>query len=139
MTASLPGIGVSLIEAIGAVGPMALNARSAAPVTAYQATDPTKPALVTLTLTSTANFSLIGGTTNSADVIIGATSAVATGTGMVIGKYSNSITGTIAVGLNMNSAATQTITMALPTGWYFAVRTTSGTVTISSAYDQSVG
>lgn len=115
------------------------TSRTLSLATAYQATDSTKPSFVTINLTSTANFSLIGGTTNSADIVIGSTNAVASGTGTVFGKYANSITGTIAIGLNMNSQSAQTYTIPLPVGWYFAVRQTSGTVTITSAFDQSVG
>lgn len=113
--------------------------RSVSLATAYQATTPDKPGVVTINLTSTANFSLTGGTTNSADILIGATAGVAGGTGTIVGKYSNSVTGTIAVGLNMNSAAAQAFTLALPAGWFFAVRQTSGTVVVTSAYDQVVG
>lgn len=112
------------------------TSRILALATAYQATDNTKPAVVTINLTSTANFSLVGGTTNSADIVIGSTNAVAGGTGTIIGKYSNSVTGTIAVGLNMNSASAVSYTLALPLGWYFAVRQTAGTVSITSAFDQ---
>lgn len=107
--------------------------------TAYQATAPTKPALVTINLTSTANFSLSGGTTNSADIVIGATNDVASGTGTVLNKYSNSVTGTIAVGLNMNSVMASTYSIPLPVGYYFAVRQMAGTVAITSAFDQALG
>lgn len=125
-----------------AVTPFAVgapNSRSLSLATAYQATDNTKPAMVTVNLTSTANFSLSGGTTNSADVVIGSTNAVAVGTGTVVGKYSNSVTGTIAVGLNLNSVAANTYILVLPAGWFFAVRTTAGSVTVTSAFDQSAG
>lgn len=128
--------------ATGAPGVNALGApttRSVSLATAYQATTPAKPAAVTINLTSTANFSISGGTTNSADILIGSTSGVATGTGTIVGKYSNSVTGTIAVGLNMNSAAAQAFTLALPADWFFAVRQTAGTIAVTSAYDQAVG
>lgn len=115
------------------------TSRSLSLATAYQCTDNTKPCVVTINLTSTANFSLTGGTTNSADVVIGPTNAVAGGTGTVIGKYSNSVTGTIAIGLNMNSAAATPITVTIPAGGYLAIRQTAGTVAITSAYDQSTG
>lgn len=110
--------------------------RSLVPATAYQATDKTKAAIVTLNLTSTALLSLTGGQTHSADIVIGATSAVATGTGVAIGKYSSSLTGALTVGLNLSNTGAAPITFALPAGWYFAIRVTSGTVTVTSAYDQ---
>lgn len=115
------------------------NTRTLSLATAYQATDPTKIAIVTITLTSTANFSLSGGTTNSATIFIGPTNGVASGTGTAIDSYSNSVTGTIAIGLNQNSVQTTSYTINLPTGWFIAVKQTSGTVSISSAFDQSVG
>lgn len=129
---------VSDLMASGATTVGSPNARTLSLATAYQATDNTKSAIVTVNITSTANFSLTGGTTNSADIVIGATTAVASGTGTVIGKYSNSVTGTIAVGLNMNSAAASPISFILPAGWYFAIRQTAGTVTITSAFDQAI-
>lgn len=133
-TGATGAAGAAGVNAFGAP-----NSRTLALATAYQATDPTKPAVVTINITSTANFSLSGGTTNSADLLIGATNGVAGGTGTVINKYSNSITGTIAVGLNQNSVMAVSYTIALPVGYYFAVRQTAGTVSITSAFDQSVG
>lgn len=115
------------------------TARTVSLATAYQATNTAKPAIVTINITSTANLSLSGGTTNSADVVIGSTSAVASGTGTVAGKYSNASTGSLTIGLNTNAVAASPMTFNLPTGWYFAVRQTSGTVTITSAFDQAVG
>ena len=113
--------------------------RTVAVGTAYQATTSTKPAFVSVNITSTANFSLIGGTTNTADIVIGPTSAIATTGGTVVGKYSNSVTGTIAIGLNMNSVQAIAFTIPLPVGWYFAIRQTAGTVSITSAFDQALG
>lgn len=132
-----PSRGLNGTAGVNAFGSPA--SRSPSLATAYQATDPTKPAIVTINLTSTANFSLSGGTTNTADVLIGATNGVAGGTGTIICKYANSITGTIAIGLNMNSQAAYTCTANVPIGWYWAIRQTGGTVTITSAFDQSVG
>lgn len=107
--------------------------------TAYQASDPTRPACVTINLNSTASLSLTAGTTNTADVLIGSTSAVAAGTGTIVGRYSNSLTGTLVVGLALNTVSSYTSNLSLPTGWYFAVRQTGGAVTITSAFDQAVG
>jgi hypothetical protein len=114
-------------------------ARTLSLATAYQAANPAKPALVTVNLTSNANISLSGGTTNTADVVIGATNAVASGTGTTIGKYTNSNTGALTVGLNISTVAANPTTFVLPAGWYFAVRQTAGTVSITSAFDQAVG
>lgn len=131
--------------ATGATGTAGVNAfgspnsRTVALATAYQCTDTTKPCVVEVSVTSTANFSLVGGTTNTATLLIGSTNGVASGTGTIIGNYTNSVTGTIAVGLNLNSQSVQTYTLTVPIGWYFAVRQTAGTVSVVSAFDQSVG
>ena len=128
--------------ATGATGPSSIgapNSRSLSLATAYQCTDNTKPCIATVNVTSTANFSLTGGTTNSATVVLGSTNAVASGTGSTLGNYTNSVTGTIAVGLNLNSQSAQTYTIPVPAGWFFAVRQTAGTVSIVSAFDQALG
>lgn len=153
-TASLTGTQsapkLNLGVPVGAAGQPGVNAFSApaartiAAGTAYQATDRTKPAIVTLNLTSTASLTLTGGQTHTADVLIGPTAlsvAPTTGapTGTAIAKYANSNTGGLTVGLAMSTIAGQSATIALPASWFFAVRVTSGTVTITSAFDQAVG
>lgn len=115
------------------------NARTLSLATAYQATDNTKPAVITINLTSTASISLTGGTTNTADVVMGTTTGVASGTGTQICKYANTNTGALTIGLNLSTVSAATCTFALRAGDYFAIRTTAGTVTITSAYDQAVG
>jgi len=116
------------------------TSRTVALATAYQASTTTKPAEVTINLTSTAALSLSGGTTDEADIIIGSTSAVASGMGTVIGKFKNSLTGTLVVGLAVNNAQTCQFKFSLPIGWYFAVRQITGTgVSVVSAFDQVLG
>ncbi len=115
------------------------TSRSLSLGTAYQASDPTKPAFVTITLASTASLTLSGGTSNTAQIVIGSTNAVASGTGSTVGGYANSQTGGVVVGVSLNANSTISETIALPAGWYFAIRQTAGTVSISSAFDQSVG
>lgn len=115
------------------------TARTLSLATAYQATNTAKPAVVTINLSSSAGISIGGGTTNMADIVIGATNGVAGGTGTAIGKYANSNTGTLTIGLNIATVQAGPCTFVLPTGWFFAVRQTAGTITITSAYDQAVG
>lgn len=129
-----PVVPTPFVLAVGAP-----NVRSLALATAYQATDPTKPAIITLNLNSSANISLTGGTVNTADLLMGATAAVASGTGTVSGKYANSNTGTLTIGLNVSTIAGYQGTLIIPTGWYFAIRQTAGTISIVSAFDQSIG
>jgi len=115
------------------------NSRSLSLATAFQATNTAKAAVVTVNLSSTANLTLTTGATNTATIVIGSTNAVASGTGTVIGSYNNSLTGSLVVGINMSTTSTSPITFVLPAGWFFAVRQTSGAVTITSAFDQSIG
>lgn len=122
--------------------PFAIGAptsRSLSLATAYQATDPSMGSVVTVNLSSTAGLTLAGGTSNTADIVIGPTSSVAGGTGNVVGKYANSLTGSLVVGLAVNTTSASPITFTLPAGWYFAVRQTAGSITITSAFDQSAG
>lgn len=137
MWAALSGNVDAAIAACNKIGDPV--ARSLALATAFQATDPTKPAFVTVNLTSVANLTLAVGTTNTADLVIGATSAVASGVGSVLAKYRNSLTGTLIVGLGINTDSGVTIVLPLPAGWFFAIRQTSGTVVITSAFDQALG
>lgn len=114
------------------------NTRSLSLATAYQATNTAVASVVTVNLSSTAALTLGGGTTNTADVVIGSTNAVAGGTGTIIGRYANTLTGTLIVGLAVNTNANSTVTFVLPAGWFFAIRQTAGTVSITSAFDQSI-
>jgi len=115
------------------------NTRTLALATAYQATNPAKPSIWTVNITSDATMSLSGGTTNTANVVIGSTNAVASGTGTAIGKYKNANTGALTIGLSLVQTAMNAITVALPAGWYIAIRQITGTVSIDSAFDQAMG
>lgn len=128
--------------ATGPAGPASIglpNSRTMALNTAYQPTDTTKAAIVNINLTSTANLSLTGGTTNTATVYLGSTNAVASGTGTAICSYSNASTGTLTIGLNTNAVAASTCSFLVPAGWFWAARNSSGTVAITSTFDQALG
>lgn len=115
------------------------NTRTLAQNTAYQCTDPTRSCEFSINLSSAPTLTLAGGSTNTASIIIGPTSAVASGAGTAVGSYSNALTGTVVVGIALNAGSQNTVTVPVPAGYYMAIRTTSGTVTVSSAYDSSVG
>lgn len=105
--------------------------------TAYQATDPTKATFVTINVTSTSSISLSGTSNNEGGIYIGATNAVATGTGSKVGEYKNSLGGALVVGLTVSSSQTQPYSVMLPAGWYWSVRQTVGTgMTIVSCFEQ---
>lgn len=127
---------------IGPAGPSTIgspNTLSVTAGTAYQATNNTKPAHVTVNLTSTASITLAGSTSVIAEVVIGSTSAVASGTGTVIGRHANTYSGAVVIGVSISETITAPIAFVLPAGWYFAVRNISGTATVFSAYDQQLG
>ncbi len=116
------------------------TSRSISLATAYQASDTTAPAVVTINLNSTASLSLSGGTTIIGEVRIGSANTVASGaSGTAVGTYKNSLTGTLTIGLNIQTDNHNNITFLLPAGWYFAVRQTTGSgLTVVSAFDQKV-
>lgn len=105
--------------------------------TAYQALNPLKPAIITITLNATSNATLTVATNNAANILIGSTNAVATGTGTIIGKYNN----TLSLGVLVSTGIANTYTIALPAGWYFAILNANSTtgVTIDSVLDQTIG
>lgn len=115
------------------------TSRTLSVATAYQATTSTKPAVITVNLSSIASLSLTSGTTNTAIIVIGATTGVASGTGTTIGTYTNSLTGSLAIALNVQTQSGQPLTFVLPAGWYFAILQQTGTVTVSTAFDQAMG
>jgi hypothetical protein len=104
--------------------------------TAYQATTPAKPALLTIIMDLAAGIS-IGTVSNTVELIIGSTNAVAGGTGTLADSWRNDLTVTL-ISITINSR--QTLRCNLPANWYFAVRRTVGTgMTVAAAFDQAVG
>ena len=130
--------GANGIDALSVIG--SPTSRSLVLATAYKATAATKPAIVSVTIQSTSSISLTGAVNNEGVILIGSTNAVATGTGTSVGVYKNDLGGGLVVGLNLNMTQAQTTTLALPAGWFFAVRQTTGTgLQIVSAFDQQLG
>ena len=132
--------------ATGPAGPTTVgtpNVRSMSLGNAYQATDTSKPAVVTINLVSLASQALLSVAQASqvGEVIIGSTSAAVTGaTGTKIGVYENTQGGVLVVGLTLTQRVGSTVVFPLPAGWYFGVRQTTGAnLSITSAFDQSLG
>lgn len=88
---------------------------------------------------STAHAGSSAGATNTANILIGTTSAVATGTGTIVDQYENSLTGALIVGLGVNTAANAGCTLVIPAGAFFAVLQTGGSVAVVRAVEQVVG
>lgn len=115
-------------------------ARTLVAGTAYQASTPSKPAKVTVNLSAKSAITLTGSTNNQAQIVIGSTNAVASGTGSALGLYKNNLTGAVVVGINLNSEQANTYSFDLPANGWFAIRQTAGTgLVVESAFDQTVG
>lgn len=115
------------------------TARTFALGTAYQCTDNTRPCILTVTLASTAALSLTAGATNQADLVLGTSSGIASSGGTRIAQYSNSLTGTLVIGLAINTNSNVTYTLNMPAAGFMAIRQTSGTVSIvNSSVEQTV-
>lgn len=129
---------------VGPVGPTAdpdtPNNRTLAFATAYQATDPTKPAFVSVSIDAFYPSLLIAAYNDVVELRIGPASTVAGGTsGYVVGTWRLAFTAVVTLVGSAIGGRGQLNAM-LPAGWYFSVRRTSGTVaTISGAIDQSLG
>lgn len=115
------------------------NTRAISTGTAYQATDPSRAAMVEVSIASVASLSISGGATNAAAVYVSATNSVGSSGGIQVCSYNNANTGTLIVGINTNASQTSPCTFNLPVGAYFAVRVSSGSVTLPAASDQSIG
>jgi hypothetical protein len=106
---------------------------------AYQASDPTKAAIITVTLQAQSSVSISGASNNEGAITIGAANTVAAGTGATVATYKNNLSGSFVAGLNINNLQASTYTINLPAGWWFAVRQTSGTgLQVVSAFEQLI-
>lgn len=115
------------------------TSRTLALATAYQCTNTARSCFVVITLQSQSSISLSGTSNNEGAVTVGATNAVSSGTGTNIATYKNNLGGTLVVGLVINSLQANTYTVAVPPGWFFAVRQTAGSgLQIASAFEQSI-
>lgn len=111
--------------------------RSIAFSTAYQATDPTKPSFVRITVDLTTTVSIGSPQANTAELVVGSTNAVASGTGSIEDTYRSDLSVTL---ISLGFTGRQSLKAVIPVGYYFAIRRTAGTgITIVSASDQSLG
>lgn len=106
--------------------------------TAYQAADPSKASVITVSPSCTASLSLTAGGTCVMQVRVAATAPTCS-TGALYGVWSNANTGTLTVGLGLNQKVGAPGTIHLPIGGYFILCPSGGTFTIDAAVDQSAG
>lgn len=144
-TGSVPSGIVGPAGPAGSQGPAGVNAfgspnaRTLVSGTALQCTDTTKPCVFSITISSTASLSLTTGATNTAVCVEGITSGIGSSGGTIIGTHTNQNTGTLSITLALNQTIANSCYIHVPVNGWAAVRTTSGTVTISNVSDQSVG
>lgn len=133
--------------AAGATGSAGVNAfgtpnsKTLAFATAIQATDPTKPAVISAMIEAAYTLTIASTLADEVELRIGPVQAtVANGTaGTAVATFKTSLTG-ILVSVGMGMIQRNQLTAHLPVGWYYAVRRVSGTTaTIQAAFDQSVG
>lgn len=131
----------------GNVGPAGANAfgtpatKSLTFATAIQATDPTRPAVISAMIEAAYTITLANTQADEVELRIGPVQAtVANGTGgTAVATFKASLTG-IALTVGMAQISRNQLTAHLPIGWFYAVRRVSGTAaTIQGAYDQSMG
>lgn len=109
--------------------------------TAYQATDPAKPSLISTIIDAAYTITIAGTQSDTVELRIGPVQAtVANGSGGTgYPAFKSSLTG-ITLGIGMGIISRSQIAAWLPTGWYFAIRRISGsTATIVQTTDQSLG
>lgn len=122
----------------GAILPGAPAAKTMAFDTAYQATDPTKPAFVSIIVDVNHVVTIAGLLSDELELRIGpdANVVAASPTGYAVAKFKKSIKG-IALVVGLEIGQTGQMATALPVGWYYGVKKVAGTAaTISSAMVQ---
>lgn len=113
------------------------GARSLVASTVYQANDPTRAAIISVSPQCTASISLAGGATCAMQVRQSASPALTCNTGTITQQWTNGNTGTLTIGLALNQIVGAPGDIKLPIGGYFALCPVSGTFTVNSAVDQT--
>lgn len=113
------------------------NARTFAVSTDYQATDPTKPAIVKVSPVCTASLSLSAGGTCTIQARVSA-GVLTCSTGDVVATWTNANTGTLTVGLGLNQTVGAPGNIELAIGEHFMLCATSGTFTLANGMDRAL-
>lgn len=123
---------------IGATGPASLgpvNTRTLAYATAYQATNPAKAALITVSLATNVVVVVAGGTDAQVSMKVGPTNSIASMT--TVATYRKNFGGVTLLGAG--GWFKDCATFAVPAGYYFALSQDLGTTNIDTAVDVQVG
>lgn len=123
----------------GAILPGIPAAKTIAFDTAYQATDTTKPAFVSIIVDVNHVVTIAGLLSDDLELRISPDASVVAAsnpTGYAVARFKKSIKG-IALVVGLEVGQTGQMATALPVGWYYGVRRVAGTAaTISSAMIQ---
>lgn len=111
--------------------------RTLALSTAYQASNPAKAAIVTVSPQCTASLTLTTGSTCTLQARIG-TAGLTCSTGTVVATWVNGNTGNLTVGLNLAQTVGAPYGINLPIGASFILCPTAGTFTVTAA-EQTAG
>jgi len=114
------------------------SARTLTLGTAYQASDNTKAAVITVSPQCGATLSLTTGQTCTMQARIGV-SGLTCSSGTIVGTWTNGNTGSLSIGLNLTQTIGSPGDIKLPTGAYFVLCQVSGTITLNQVVDQSAG
>lgn len=112
--------------------------RTLAVSTSYQASDPSKAAIVTVSPSCSATLSLAVGQTCTLQARVSSSTATCS-TGTVVATWTNGNSGTLTIGLGLTQTVGSPGDIKLPIGSFFILCPTSGTFTITTAVDQSAG
>ena len=106
---------------------------------AYQAVDPTRPAMIAATVNTQYTVTIAGTQADEVNLRIGPDSSVSSGGGFVVGIAKQSLTGiTLSIGMAMGDSTF--IPAMIPANWWYSfVRVSGTTATILEATVQSVG
>lgn len=111
------------------------SARTLSVSTAYQANDPSKAAVITVSPQCTNATTVLAASACTMQVRFGTTSGLTCSTGTVTHTW----TSTYALGLLLTNASGSPFDVKLGVGRYFILCPTAGTFTITTAVDQTAG
>lgn len=115
------------------------TARTLAVGVAYQALDPSKAAVVTVSPTCTAALTLTAGGTCTMQIRTSTAAGLTCSSGTLYGVWTNVNTGTLTIGLGLNQRIGGPASVNLRAGNYFLLCAVSGTFAIDAAVEQTAG
>ncbi len=145
ITGSAPNQTLSMGIPAGDKGDLGIGLSPSAPAamtialdTAYQSPTPAKSHFLSVMIDVSYSITVAASLTDTVELWVGTTSAVATGTGTKIASFRSALTG-IAISIGMASGDRGQLCGMIPPNYYFAVRRVSGSrATIAEAFTQAL-